>query len=111
MAKTIGDTLHLIAKHLIDSRGDSATLNKITQQLGALMSINESNQNALNEIASTLNTEFAEVLAELDRLEAQEGAQAMDFSGLRTAVQSVTDTVSNAVPDVDPVVVVPEDPA
>jgi hypothetical protein len=122
MPATLEDIVLLLANHLIEQnrdklaevhellRGHSHVLEQLNDQLGDIMSINESNQNALNEIAGTLNTEFAEVAAQLDALEQQEGAEAMDFSGIRTAVQSVADKVSNAVPDVDPIVVDPSNP-
>jgi hypothetical protein len=119
MPATLEDVVLLLANYVIEQnsttlaemqdllRGHSHVLEQLNDQVGDIMSINESNQNALNEIATTLNTEFAEVSAQLDALEQQEGAEAMDFSGIRTAVQSVADKVSAAVPDVDPIVVDP----
>jgi len=70
-----------------------------------------SNQQAdLDAITEALSSGFAEVEQQITDLENQPAAAELDFSGLRAAVQTVTDAVPTPVPDPEPPVDPPVEP-
>jgi len=110
--------VHQMGQH---HRKSYRSLGRIEQQLYNLSQVTHdhyislrrmmSNQQAdLDAITEALSSGFAEVEQQITDLENQPAAAELDFSGLRAAVQTVTDAVPTPVPDPEPPVDPPVEP-
>lgn len=105
--RTVEDVLWLLAENLVEMNrallddvlaAFESTDGKLETQAESLRSLIMSNQENLDTRVAFIQTQVAEVLAEIAALKEQVGANELDFSGLDAAIQPLAD----AVPDPEP---------